>query len=464
MIAWRLLACLFVGAMASSPPTTIVAEPFDPALPGPIVLGEPAGVADSDRITRTRTNKTSLPLPATLDELGRDQIGPFIYPPVIDSRQSATFATLGSEVVTLDLTCFGRSASKSPAPAGDEAPASATPCEPRRPVRARLGASPAVHPPVLLSNGRGAVLVGTPAVVFLTEGGEIDQTVPLPRVGFPSAPTHGDASVSLVATTSGGVMVTAHRTVLEIDSSGRVYSKTTLPERLATPLLPFEDGFLALLESGTVHLVRPPLAPTKLGFMGIPLQRTGVLVGGALVAGSATQRLLAFDLRSRVTSTRAADLPIGSLARGAAAGDDASLWLSNHDGQLLRVTREGSVIVSAPGERGLAPGRGGSEELFGTGQLAPVVDGDGHVVFLRGIGGVGLVDGESIQAMNERTCSVPVAMIPLPDERLLLGCRDGTLYVLGAPGGVAAQADAAQADADAALRSAPRSSPSRSTP
>jgi hypothetical protein len=458
--AWRLLACGFVAVVASSSPARTMAEPFDPALPGPIVLGEPTGVAPSDRITRTRANKTSLPLPATLDELGRDQIGPFIFPPVIDSRQSATFATLGSEVVTLDLTCLGRSASRAPAPAEAEAvPASSAPCEPRPPVRARLGASPAVHPPVLLSNGRVAVLVGTPAVVFLTEEGEIDETVPLPRVGFPSAPTHGDASVSLVATTDGGVVVTAHRAVLEIDSSGRVQSKTTLPERLATPLLPFEDGFLALLEGGTVHLVRPPLTPTKLGFMGIPLPRTGMLVGGALVAGSATQRLLAFDPRSRVTLTRASDLPVGSLARGAAAGDDASLWLSNHDGQLLHVTREGSVIVSAPGERGLAPGRSGSEELFGTGQLAPVVDGEGHVAFLRGIGRVGLVNGESIQSTNERTCSVPVAMIPLPEERLLLGCRDGTLYVLGAPGGVAARADA-----DAALRSAPRSSPSRSTP
>jgi hypothetical protein len=424
--AWRPLALLALGVATAAAPATTAAEPFDPALPAPIVLGEPAGIAPSERITRTRTGRSAIRLPSSLEELARDQIGPFIFPPVVDPRQSATFATLGSEVVTLDLTCFGRSR-EAPVPA-------AAPCKPRPPVRARLGASPAVHPPVLLSNGRVAVLVGTPAVVFLSERGEIEETVPLPRVGFPGAPTHGDASVSLVATTDGGVVVTGHRTVLEIDSSGRLLSKTTLPERLATPLLPFDDGFLALLESGAVHLVRPPLPPAKLGVMGVPLPRTGMLVGGALVAGSASQRLLAFDPRSRVTLTRAADLPLGSLFKAGAAGDDASLWLSSPDGQLLQVRRDGGVTVSAAGERGFAgfaPGRGGPDELFGTGQLSPVVDGAGRVAFLRGIGVIGLLGGEVLEATNQLGCSTPVAMIPLPDERLLLGCRDGSLFALG---------------------------------
>jgi hypothetical protein len=459
--SWRPLSLLALGLTTAWQPATTEAEPFDPTLPGPIVLGEPAGVAPSDRITRTRTGRTSVPLPSSLEELGRDQIGPFIYPPVVDARQSATFATLGSEVVTLDLTCFGRSPQARESQAPESQTPQQAPCKPRPPVRARLGASPAVHPPVLLSNGRVAVLTGTPALVFLTERGEIEEAVPLPRVGFPGTPTHGDASVSLVATTDGGIVVTAHRTALEIDSSGRTLSKTTLPERLATPLLPFEDGFLALLESGAVHLVRPPLAPTKLGVMSIPLPRTGMLVDGALVAGSASQRLLAFDPRSRVTLSRAADLPLGSLQRGAAAGDDASLWLSSPDGQLLHVKRDGGVVVSAAGERGFAPGRSGSEELFGLGHLPPVVDGAGRVAFLRGAGRLGLLSGDSIEATNERSCAVHVAMIPLPGERLLLGCRDGSLYVLGSPTGGAAPP---AAQADGALRSAPRSSPSQSKP
>jgi hypothetical protein len=92
------------------------------------------------------------------------------------------------------------------------------------------------------------------------------------------------------------------------------------------------------------------------------------------------------------------------------------------------------VTVSAAGERGFAgfaPGRGGPDELFGTGQLSPVVDGAGRVAFLRGIGVIGLLGGEVLEATNQLGCSTPVAMIPLPDERLLLGCRDGSLFALG---------------------------------
>jgi hypothetical protein len=424
-----------VALVAISVTPTAGAAPFDPAMPGPILLGEPAGLAPSDRVTRARTGVTSVPLPTRLEELARDQIGPFVFPPVVDERQSATFATLGSEVVTLDLSCFGRAAPS---------------CMPRSPVRVRLGASPAVHPPVLLSNGRVAVLVGAPAVVFLTDRGEIDQTVPLPRLGFPSTPTHGDASVSLVATADAGVVITAHRTMLEIDSSGRLLSRTTLPERLTSPPLPFEDGFLALLESGAIHLVRPPLAPTKLGVMSAPLPRTAMLVDDALLTGSATQRLLAFDPKSRVTLTRAADLPAGSLWRSGAAADDGTLWLSSPDGQLLRIDRDGAIVVTAAAERGLAPARGISDELFGTGFLAPVVDREGRVVFVRPGGKLGLLRGETLEATSERGCPVPVAMIPLPEDRLLVGCRDGSLYALGSP--------------ERDLKSAPRPLPSQSTP
>ncbi len=397
--------------------SAVEAETLDPAFPEPLALGEPGGLLPSERINRERTNRSNFTLPSALDEIGRTQVGAFVLPPTIDEEGQALISTLSSEVVTLPLGCIGDTT------AG---------CANRQPERRRIGSSPATVPMIRLSSGKTALLVGSPALVILAPDGTLETTVALPRGAFPTGPSHTDASVALVATLDGGLLLTAQRLLLVIDSDGRILTKTTLPDRLASPVMPFSDGFVGVLESGFVVTIRPPLAPEVLGTVGTIVPRSAILIDQqTLLVTTPTQRAVTFNLVARKASTSVADLqtPLHSAPSFAA---DGSVWVVGLDGMVLGLSKEGQRNVAVPPEKGL-PANRGPEELFGAGNLSPLLDREGTVAFARPGGRLGLIQGGKLSATTDRACSVPVFLTLIADNDLLVGCRDGTLIRFGEP-------------------------------
>ena len=74
--------------------------------------------------------------------------------------------------------------------------------------------------------------------------------------------------------------------------------------------------------------------------------------------------------------------------------------------------------------------------FFGTGDARPsppiVVDDTGHIAFVRHGGRVGIVrpDG-TVSVTSERLCNNPIGLQPAGDRRLVVACRDGTIWMLG---------------------------------
>ncbi len=412
----RLAHCV-LAAVTATGLSAARAETLDPAFPEPLILGEPIGILASERVNRERTNRSTFVLPTVLDEVGRAQVGAFVLPPTIDADGEALVATVSAEVVALSLPCIGNTSSA---------------CANRQPKRRRVGSSPATAPLVRLSSGKTAMLVGSPALVILAPDGTLEATVALPRGAFPTGPSHADASVALVATLDGGLVLTAQRLLLVIDSSGRILTKTTLPDRLASPVMPFGDGFVGVLESGFVIAIQPPLAPRVLGTVGAIVPRSAVLMNQrTLLVTTPTQRTVTFDLIARKASTPFADLQ-APLHSPPSLAQDGSVWIVGLDGMVLGLTPDGQRNVVVPAEKGL-PANRAPDELFGAGDLSPLVDRDGQVAFARPGGRLGLIERGKLSTTTDRACNVPVFLTLIGDKDLLVGCRDGTLIRFGEP-------------------------------
>jgi len=74
--------------------------------------------------------------------------------------------------------------------------------------------------------------------------------------------------------------------------------------------------------------------------------------------------------------------------------------------------------------------------FFGTGDAHPsppiVVDESGHIAFVRHNGRMGIVrpDG-TVAVASERLCNNPIGLQPAGDRKLVVACRDGTIWMFG---------------------------------
>ena len=108
-------------------------------------------------------------------------------------------------------------------------------------------------------------------------------------------------------------------------------------------------------------------------------------------------------------------------------------------------TENGAICVFSAGNEKMRAllDKGLSDQIpaafFGTGDARPsppvVVDDAGNVAFVRHNGRVGIVrpDG-TVLVTSERLCNNPIGLQPAGDRKLVVVCRDGTIWMLGSSG------------------------------
>ncbi len=419
------LVALSVGGLVLAPASAPRAEPADPSLPSVVVVGATRSPAALDRLTPSRRARSSKSFPTELAELARKNVGAIAHAPIAHPDGSVSVALSSPEIVRV-------------APDGAEL------------SRVRIGSAPASRAPVLLSSGALAVLTTAPSVVFVSDAGKVLSTALLPRGGFGAqvnTPGIVDAFASIVPTEDGSVLVAGNRLLLEIDASARVRVKLTLPERIASDLIPHPKGLLMVSETGAVYRLRPPAEPRKIGALGGFLPGTAVLLDErTLVAEAMPNRIIALDLRSGAAVTRVGATVFSAFDSQLAVDDHGGAWVTATEGFLVGYDAAGAEIARVPVDRNaVAPGAlgalfgGGSGAGFGgrppvAGNLTrpgPIVDPDGKVAFVRP-GRVGVRDEAGKVILNDRICAGPIALLPVAEGRLALACHDGNVVFYGA--------------------------------
>jgi hypothetical protein len=433
-----LLAAVAIAA-AISPAPSARADAVDPSMPCTLLVGAPRGAAPSERLDAQRSGRARTPFPAApLHRWEHHLTSGIEHSPVVDERGNILVVGTTPDVIKLD-------------PEGKEL------------WRVRFGASAAVVPPVLTSDGTLVIVTASGQAVGVTPSGSI-------RFAGALGVRGRDADTPPLALDDGGVIIAAGGALVEIDRDGAVRARTALeikpgtadtrvtgalvqgPVTEAGPL-----GALFTTESGSVFAWRPPAAPRKLGNLG-GFPRRGAVVTGArtLTAVVDGRRIVDFDLPTGVTHVRfnsgtgtQIDGPV-ALAEGgtvlAATQSGLLVGVDAAGNETIRVALEKPPVAPPPPPGPTAGPPPGGVNIFGGGvgsgffgapaeikpSPSPIVDREGRIAFVRAGGRAGVISPRGALALaSERVCVSPIAALPAGDKRLLIACRDGGLWLYG---------------------------------
>jgi len=389
------------------------AEGLDPTRPHTIVVGPPRGPAPSERVDGRRTGQSKTRLPLSPVEAWRRHLGGNVEAaPLVDEAGRIYVALSVPEVVALGTD-------------GKEI------------FRTRLGSAPAVTAPVLTSDGTLVVVTGAGVAIGIGPDGRARYATPLGQRGR-------DLTVAPLARSDGSVVI-GGRVLIELGPSGEVRSRVSLPERAVGALLEGPEGILATADSGSVYAYRPPGAPRKVGSFGGPVKQGAVVAGRrTLLAVVGGKSLVELDLRSGLSHVRVGDLGLGAYDEPVTVHPRGFALLTTMSGLLFGVDAAGNERLRAALDKSTSPGTGDPRAAgvaAGTGFFNPssdgrpspalVVDGSGRIAFARSGGRVGVMapDG-NIAIASERLCPAPIALQPAGEDKLLVACRDGTVWML----------------------------------
>jgi len=393
------VACMLVPAVLRQASADVV----DASMPHTMVVGAPRGHAPSERVDARRSGRTSSRLPVPAVERWRRHLGGNIdVPPVVDEAGRVWTALTIPEVVVVGTD-------------GKES------------LRVRIGNAAAIAAPVLTSDGTFVVVTTNGVAIGISRDGRIKFATPLGLRGR-------DLDVAPLARSDGSV-VFGGRAFVELDASGAVQARAAMPERVVGALLDGPDGAIATAESGAVYVFRPPNAPRRMGTFGGPVRRGAVLEGKrTLLAIVGGKSLVGLDVPTGLTHTRIGDVGLGSFDEPIALHPRGFAIVTLASGLLFGVDSAGTEKMRALLDKGL------SDQIpaafFGTGDARPsppvVVDEAGHVAFVRHSGRVGVVRPDGTVAItSERLCNNPIGLQPAGDRKLVVACRDGTIWMLG---------------------------------
>jgi hypothetical protein len=406
----RLLAGV-VAVAAIGVASLAIADSFDPSIPKTIVVGKPAGFATGDRIDRHRRGQSSTPFPKAPTELWRRELaGGLELPPVIDPDGEIVAA-----LVSPDLVRIGKDG--------------------RQQWRTRLGAAPAVVPPVLTSDGSTFVVASDGTAWSVSAGGTV-------RFGSELEFRTSKALAAPLAMNNGSVAVAGDLHVAIVGSSGVLRATAKLPSRPVGALMRWRRGILIATQNGDVYHWRSPTRPRKLGSVGGALEGGLMMVSKRAVVGVVDRnRVVVLDLKSGNTT-----LVIGEASTFVQLEGPTALA---PNGELLVTSIIGEMFgIDA---HGVAQRRVALEPLpamFGSDAGAPIprifrrldtrpsppliVDASGTIAFIRNSGKVGLVTGDgTVGTISRRLCARPITILPAGPGRLLAACRSGSIALFG---------------------------------
>jgi hypothetical protein len=404
---------VFIGLAVSSlaiAGSLALADSVDPSMPRKLVVGAPRGYAPSERIDAHRLGRTTSALPFPPAEKWQRRLSSGLeVAPIVDAQENIICSLTVPEVVKLG-------------PDGREI------------WRVRVGAAAALASPVITSDGTIVVLTAAGTAYGITPLGVVRYATPLGVRGR-------DLDASPLALADGGLVIAAGRSLLELDADGAVRARATVDERAIGGVIAWPEGVIATTEAGDVLSWRPPAAPRKLGsFGGSPRRGAALADARTLIAVVDARSVVALDLPTGTTHVRANAAAVGALfdAPVAVAAGGVALT-ATYAGVLVGLDATGNeklhIAIDKP-PPAITGDAGPAASFFGGGDLKPsppvIVDPSGRVGFARASGRVGVVASDgSVGIVNEHLCGSPIAVEPAGNRRMVVGCRDGTVWMIG---------------------------------
>ncbi len=303
---------------------------------------------------------------------------------------------------------------------------------------AALAAPAALTAPAFLADGTLVILTASGHLAFVGRDLEVRHRVALGlRAEGAQAPT---------PTASGGVVLAAGRSVVEIDGSGRVIASALLDEVVAAPVAVARapgggHHALVLTVRGDLLAMRAPFAPRRLAGLG------GAAPGGVAVAddgavwASVAGAVVRAELRGGAEPWRAnATSGVYASARPPTLGLDGSVAFVGVDASLVVMAPSGEVRHRVSLDRTpsatAASGPPTPARPIVADEGAPLlVDPRGRVAFARPSGRVGVVSETGLVAIaSERLCAAPIGLAPIGPGVFVVGCGEGTLVAIGEAG------------------------------
>jgi hypothetical protein len=402
------IAGVVLGACGAIVSTSAVtgATLVDPTRPVTVVVGPPAGIAPMARVDGGRTGRSPHLLP--------------VRPKVAWRRASHGGLDLGALAVDAKGAIVVPSATQ-PEVSQLSPDGAAT-------WRSATGRGPSIA---------GAALLGDGTRVVATSAGDLFGFAPdgVTRFAAPLDLLERNARVGLLPLDDGGIAIASGQEVSEVDADGTVRQKARLGERTMGPLLATRLGTIATTSSGGVYLVRPGYARRIGTFGGEPSESGASTVDGrTLWAVVDHQRVVALDLANGTTQVRFA-VTDQSLHGPVVFGRSDTLLFTTWTGVLVMLDPNGAELRRTslePRLSSLITDAGKVDFAALEESPAPIADADGRVAFARVGGRIGVVapDGSTSLVANPG-CPSPAALSPAGPKRFAVGCRDGTVLLVG---------------------------------
>jgi hypothetical protein len=404
----RVAAFTLLSSLAALVLTSQVsrATHVDPTEPTAIVVGPAPGIAPMARIDGGRRGRSPLPLPARPKIAWRRATrgGLDFAPLAVDSR-GAVVAPSATLPELTELAANGANGWRS---------------------STRRGLSIA-----------GVVLLGDATRLVATSAGDLVGFSPEGVQRFATALDlqERNARLGILPLDDGGAAVASGQEIVEVDGDGTLRQKTRLPERVMGPLVGTPAGTIATSSTGTAYLVRPGYV-RKLGTFGGEPSESGASTadGRTLWAVVDHQRVVALDLATGETQVRFA-VTDQSLHGPVVFGRHDALVITTWTGVLVTLDPNGTEVRRTPLEpryASLVTDAGKVDFAALEESPAPVTDDEGRVAFARVGDRIGVVgpDG-AVSLVANPGCGSPAALAPAGARRIVVGCRDGTVIMIG---------------------------------
>jgi hypothetical protein len=194
-------------------------------------------------------------------------------------------------------------------------------------------------------------------------------------------------------------------------------------------------GTAATTPSGNVYVVHPGYAKL-LGSLGGDPSESGASTpdGRTLWAVVDHQRVVSLDL-SNGSSQIQFSVTDQSLHGPVVFGRGDSFVFTTWTGVLMSVSRGGADVRRTPLEPRFATliTDAGKVDFAALDESPPpVTDGEGRTAFARVGARLGVVAADgSVHSVAGPTCSSPAALAPAGPQRMVVGCRDGSILMIG---------------------------------